>query len=91
MTSGSPPDDFTYRWESAGTQYPPFFQCAFCPASKDHKHVWRAYSEKYGFVYVCPRHLHHIGTGLRGERHMVWLALRAKTMGHPGYKDEAWK
>ena len=73
--NSSPPDDFRYSWESVGKGY----LCAFCPP-KMHDHAWRAHSEKYGDAYVCPRHLHHIQHGFRGERGAVWLAVRAAKM-----------
>lgn len=67
------PADFAYKWESVGAG----FLCAFCPAGRQHAHAWRAYSEKYGQAYVCPRHLYHIQNGLGGESRAVWLAVRA--------------
>lgn len=67
------PSDFAYKWESVGAG----FLCAFCPPGKVHAHAWRAYSEKYGHAYVCPRHLYHIQRGLGGEGRAVWLAIRA--------------
>lgn len=68
------PDDFHYTWQSVGAGY----LCAFCPPRKVNAHSWRAHSEKYGDVYVCPRHLHYMQTALRGERGMLWVALRSK-------------
>lgn len=67
------PEDFSYKWEPVGAG----FLCAFCSPGANHLHLWRAYSEKYGQAYVCPRHLHHIQTGLGGEGRAVWLAIRA--------------
>lgn len=81
----TPPDDYSYRWESVGEGW----ACEFCPTYKIQKHAWRAHSEKYGDVYTCPRHLHHIQTGFRGERHTVWLALRAKKMKRLSARVEA--
>lgn len=78
MNKSSPPEDFAYTWESVGAGY----LCVFCPAGKIQQHAWRAHSEPYGDVYVCSRHLHHIQSGFRGERHTVWLALRAGKMTH---------
>lgn len=68
------PSDFSYQWESVGAGY----LCEMCPITKIHNHLWRAHSEKYGDVYVCPRHLHHMGTMYRGERDVVWLLHRKK-------------
>lgn len=83
--NSSPPDDYTYAWESVGDGY----ACAFCTSYKPQTHAWRAHSDKYGDVYVCPRHLHHIQTGFRGERHAVWLALRAKKIKRLSQRVEA--
>lgn len=74
--SATMPPDFAYKWEPVGAG----FLCAFCPSQVFQKHAWRAYSEKYGQAYVCPRHLYHIQKGFRGEAHAVWLAIRAANM-----------
>lgn len=76
--SASPPDDYAYTWESVG----PGYRCEFCVNRQEQQHAWRAHSQQYGDVYVCPRHRHHIQTGFLGERNAVWLALRARKMRH---------